>query len=574
MTNVFPAYFMFRKDFDYGKFLEQRSHANEIALRIENETNRIVGHGKIVRSDLEKAVTEVQSEVRSSSDRIERSIDGVAHALGRGFTQISLDLNALNNSVERLDATLFDGFVGLNAALEKTNETLERIAVSLETPNAVWAEEQLSMARRAAQVSMTDIALKHVDLAINGDQSHTGVSIDPRFHFFRGMILSGAVSGPEELNLSQAVAAFKMAARCADKDELLRKEALAKAAWSSYCLGFFDEALMFALETAKIDKHYPLAEFNAAKFLFCKGKIDAARPYLETAVERDPLLALRLDNDEDFSKGREKWLVWLEVVRHDEASRLLAFYKESFAITELDELLALAKEVFETPPSSSPVELSDLIRLREKNLSSLDMTSTLAEIKQHMNRLPELESEVRESVARLITFLESGTSNLREQGTPRLSSLPDEDHVVPKLRNNTTYGFEAHLPLLGCLAGVLLGVIIAAEEWNVGDPFALLGSLLAFFLATPVLSGIGLVLGKLIKSMVYEFRVARAKPAALEKHRIELSAVKERNEREKLRADQFMRIASRAEEQLPRLQEKFKPLLDEKLAFQSWLQRV
>lgn len=564
--NSVPAYFKFRRDFDYGQFLEQRSHANEIALKIESETDRIVGHEKLLNNDLQKALISVGKEVNLSSEGIERSIDGITQTLNQGFTQISFDLNALTNSVERLDETIFDGFVSVTSALDKTNTTLERIAVGLESPGTVWAEEQFSMARRAAEVSITDMALKHVELAINGDASHTGVPIDPRFHFFRGMLLSGAVCGTELLNLSDAVDAFKAAARCAGNDKVLKKQALAKASWSAYCAGILDDALMLALEAATIKTNYPMAEFYAAKFLFELDKIEAARPYLITAIERDPKLALRLDNDESFQKERKRWLAWLESARKEETMRLLSFYTERYSPEHLDQLLSLTRLCLEES------QFSHLKKLRTKIIGSLNENSDLGVLKIFKTQLVQFDSDIREEIKKCLSLIEMSADRF-EEILPRVANVANDDSVLAELRRNTPYARESSLPWLGAIVSGGIGAYFA---WNNGDAGIswFIGLVIVGAIMIPLMGSIGYFVGYLMREAIHSSRVSGQEPAVLERHHSERHRVEKANDAERERVKDLKEKASRIRSDLPNIVAAFHKLFHEELSFTEWKYRV
>lgn len=312
-SRIPDIYFAYNKNCDYRKYLEQKSHFDEVALAVDRSTSEIVG-GVDRLTDrfgigvqvLSGSIDRVGDILGDGFNRVENKLDEIDQTLQSGFETLSFDLNKIDMSINELSFICDLGFEKLAAYTIRSNELLEELVTLFKTPDQVWAREQFEYAKECVARELWDDALKYSNKSIHGDERNSGFHIEPAFHFLKGKILiqyPDVGDGDEFIKL--ALGSFLDAAKyCGKEHQKLEALSLLQASWCHYCLGDFDSALKAIADSIERDGSNPLAHFLKAKYAARTGDVDASATSLQYAILADEILYLRAVNDKDFVQSR------------------------------------------------------------------------------------------------------------------------------------------------------------------------------------------------------------------------------------------------------------------------------
>lgn len=456
------AYFAVSEQFDYRRYMEERSHNDAIVLSIEENTAHIVGGmsklGVAVQTgakEVGEAVDRQTETIRVGIEGLNDRLSGIDDTLSQGFSNVTIRLDQIHGDLEHLTSICAEGYATLSRQLARQSDQLDEIVTVLRNPDLVWAEEKYRAALDCVRRGLWEEGLVFVTRAIEGDDKNTGYSIEPKFHYVRGMLRTG---GPGEasalIDLNGALADFQAAARyAAGEDETLRKQALTKAGFVQYLSGNPDDALTTLVQADGLPSDVPETSFLLAKlFMHLRRPDDACDPF-KAAVTAEPFYAVRADNDGDFFPYKKETISWLRVARDDIRDKTLKVVEMIFPKEGVDALVALARE-----------EVGD-----EKNVkSAFQSVWQLRERTQFLKDDPSIsdindfQAESREFDQACKLALNSLIGPLRS----RISSLELADFSPAK----TLQGSVKRPDMEGWrFSGVMLGIfggILAAFIWS------------------------------------------------------------------------------------------------------------
>jgi tetratricopeptide (TPR) repeat protein len=300
----------------YEAYLQQKSFVDDIRWDISKANLDFVASGKALAQQgvkIETAVRAVDKSIRTGFEetsqildrgfaRVTEGLEQVDETLTLGFVRLHRDLSSIDVSIAELSATFDWGLARLEAAVGGVNDSIQELVRLARTPEQTWAYEQFEIARDALNKGLYPEALEHVERAINGHLAHTGYKLEYRFHYLLGIVRRGDYRNwsPDIYDLAKAELAYVNAARYAEadhKDDAAR--ALCAAGWVAYCQGKMDTAIVYTKKSISMFR-LPEASYQLSKFFFHQKEPATALEYFSSAIEADPLYALRCFDDDDF----------------------------------------------------------------------------------------------------------------------------------------------------------------------------------------------------------------------------------------------------------------------------------
>ena len=171
MKNYFS--YTYRKNNSYRSYLKDKSHVDRIEMAIHTGIKKLVTSNETLAQHQLKVIEKFGIEIPKGFMRISTSLDVIARNIKNlgsvceyGFTQIDIQLNFIDNSINRL------------------------IEIA-KTPDQTWALEQYSIAQDALRRNLVEDAIVYVNRAICGYRKRPGYPLDHRFYMFRGLIRLG-----------------------------------------------------------------------------------------------------------------------------------------------------------------------------------------------------------------------------------------------------------------------------------------------------------------------------------------------------------------------------------------------
>ena len=314
-SRIPDVYFSYSSDFDYRKYLEEKSHTDEIVLSVDESAKKIVGGVEHLAERLGTGAKILSNSIDNASRGINERLELVGQKLNEidetlqcGFQTISIDLRSIDKSIENLSSVCDLGFSALTAQSIRTNTLLQELITLFKTPDQVWAREQYENAKECMIRELWEDALMYSNKSIHGDDLHSGFHIEPAFHFLKGQILMqypGVGDGSEFLKL--AIGAFADASKyCGSEHKHLKSQSLVQASWCYYCLGDFPQAGVEIDDSIKLnrgDHSILLSYFLRAKYAIRAGDTLCAIESLKVAFLNDAFYYYRASNDFDFLNG-------------------------------------------------------------------------------------------------------------------------------------------------------------------------------------------------------------------------------------------------------------------------------
>ncbi|WP_299477165.1 hypothetical protein [uncultured Paracoccus sp.] len=352
-SRVPDIYFAYSQDFDYRKYLEEKSHFDEVVLAVDRSTSEIVGSADRLTERigvgvevLSGSIDRVGDAVSKGFNQVGEKLDRIDNTLQSGFQTISFDLNSIDKSINELSYICDLGFEKLAAHTIRSNELLEELVTLFKTPDQVWAREQFEYAKECVARELWDDALKYSNKSIHGDERNSGFHIEPAFHFLKGKILiqyPEAGEGDEFIRL--ALASFLDAVKyCGKEHQKLEALSLLQVSWCHYCLGSFENALEAIKKSIARDGSNPLAHFLKAKYEARTGDAAASGTSLGYAILADEILHIRALNDQDFLQSSLDLEKTARLARDYRREQFMEFCRE-IRLDQLIELQDLGKGI-------------------------------------------------------------------------------------------------------------------------------------------------------------------------------------------------------------------------------------
>lgn len=413
--------YTFRRDFDYWKHLENRSHFDLMSDRVEQSIVRL---GLSQAEIAELTSTRMGEQMREVAGAISAGQDRVADELRSGFRNIGDKIDRVTDSVDRVTDSVNlvrDSVDEVRFAIENGFRMTERRLASIEhvmtdlleavrSPERTWALEQYATARDLYRREYYPDALQYLDLSINGKGSNTGYRFDAQFHLLRGTILLG-----DRENLDSALidpiaakAAFEEAVKYAKpprdmldavnkarRVELLQPRcfALCCSGWASYVVGDMAEAERCYRAAVQDCPDDARANYHLGKVLAHQGRHEEAAKHVEKAIRRNFYLIAQLAADADFNKDAARYRKDVERYREE-------LLDELFPVSE-----ALLLAGSEQLGLRVDAQINDTCRL---------IQSRSAEIGSSLRARPKLLSEARRLEAALVRNEQDLEQRLRD----------------------------------------------------------------------------------------------------------------------------------------------------------------
>ena len=167
-------------------------------------------------------------------------------------------------------------------------------------PSLTWAYEQFGKARDDLRKGLHKQALLALNRAINGHGSDIVYDTEYRFHYVKGLLLSGFPGNwcKDVIDLTAAEQSFYMAAQCARVD--FPKEAAKAylgASWAAtYCGGRTKAAIQYISAALTHDSNNLEYLFSLAKYLMHSDLPDKAQIPLEAAIRGNKFYSLEANS--------------------------------------------------------------------------------------------------------------------------------------------------------------------------------------------------------------------------------------------------------------------------------------
>lgn len=329
-------------DFDYRRYLEEKSHFDEVSFQIDESTRRLLGSQGEIRQAISDAAYSTIGQLRG----ISHAVESVRAVIDERLTDIEAGIGRVEAEIVSLRDVTELGFASVAQGLYDVNTLLDEIVNTLQRPEQTWANEQFKNARECMRKNLREEALEFVTLAIEGDSNNRGHKIDPAFHFLRGIVLLGdsTEDGMEVLDAKEAQVSFRRAIRyCADTNDRLKAEALTHLAWAQMIDSDGEDPLGSLLQAIACNASHALAHFLAAKAFISRDEIDKAEEYFLQAIRLNPRLSARALIDADFTRHEVRVEEWIKICRNEIETALIDFLKREGRLEKNQKLVDLAE---------------------------------------------------------------------------------------------------------------------------------------------------------------------------------------------------------------------------------------
>ncbi len=277
----------------YHQYLQAREFSDSIQFEISTQAKALIASNNRALSAQMEQIQEIGKSQADAMVMVSQSIGDLRQEMTRGFDSIG--------------SILEYGFSDLIFAATRTNDLLAELLQTVKTPSQTWAYEQFDIGRNAFRRGLFDDALQSVNLAIDGFHGNVGFKSEHRFHFLRGIILLGDFrnNSPKIVDLAQAEAAFRLAAKYAQHDEPDEAGlALLYAARTANLQGKYDLALELANQ-AEQNGPYAAVLYERAVAQIELGRRAEAREDCKDALCMDRNLLLKAAGDPHFATREE-----------------------------------------------------------------------------------------------------------------------------------------------------------------------------------------------------------------------------------------------------------------------------
>lgn len=502
--------YTFRRDFDYWKHLENRSHVDVLSDRIDQSMMKLAFSQAEIA---ELSVNRIGEHMRGVSEAVSAGADRIVGELRSGFQDVTAGLDRVANSVDRVrdsvDEVRFaveNGFRLTERRLASIEHVLSDLLEAVRSPERTWALEQYATARDLYRREYYGDALQYLDLAISGDASNRGYRFDPQFHLLKGTILLGDRENLDRklIDPRGAKAAFEEAVKyakpprdmldaadAARRVELLQPRcfALCCSGWSSYVMGDMAEAERCYRGAVKDCPEDARANYHLGKVLAHQGRHEEAAKHVAKAIRRNFYLIAQLATDSDFKNDAARYRSEVERYRTELLDEL----------TPLSEAILLAgsdKRGFALDRNGKPLDVfpsSEFTGVRGDisvdpalaQLSSAIVART-AELGTAVRKLPDLTS----AALRLVSTFEANERSFRDvvsNSEQNLQRLQAPTYTSVEYSSTAVEKFKETQQMIGYGAAAL-----SAGGWIFVDSFGVLPLLLSLaygFLGAPLFAG-------------------------------------------------------------------------------------
>ncbi len=428
MSSTFLAPFTFSKNFDYSKYIEERSHFDHLAISVDKSIREtVVGLGEL-------------STYGASIEQVGEDIDS-------GFERISFEISGLSSQVSELSTICEVGFYSLKVSLDHLQATLDELLQVSKSPEQTWSNEQFGIARKLLLQGMHEESLSAIDMAIDGNHQHTGYKLDPEFYHLRGLILQGndKNTSSDVIDLTRAeksyLTAAKLYARSRDKAGVFLL-----AGWCSAFLGNRAQAQKHFRSAVLEDPTSLSAQYALAKACFASGDLNEGRAALLAAISGDVKFAIMAGGDNDILGHKEV----LESIIQERRSFLIAgleVTRESFVKFFRD-----LSDASKNPRSEGKLASAcNYAQILDQNLQGLN--------DKNLVELAQLSSDVSGQLNVIVSDVRDAEAALKQdvqQLQARSASRSDDA------------GFA--LPFIGALVGILIAIARTLSDtwpgWN------------------------------------------------------------------------------------------------------------
>jgi tetratricopeptide (TPR) repeat protein len=357
-------YYQYSEDFDYRSYLEEKSHFDRIELSIDSGIRRLVASN----DDLRNLGVKSTSEVTSAFDRVGAKLDS-------GFERLEISLDAAKAAIDDLRAVCEYGFSDLSLGLNSINQSLRELLEISRTPDQTWAFEQYSIAQDAFRRNLFAEALDYLDRAIDGHGNRSGYRIEHRFYMLRGLIYLGNYKNCDEnvVKLINAQRDFLMAARYAEntsKVDCARSFGL--AGWAFYCDGKMSESEANLRKSVELNSSDAASFFDLSKVLFYQGNLEEGRKILAATLRLDSSYGIRAAADLDFLDNKMETLEVIEDYRLELKSEV------STEIADLNTIRIDRKTLILKKYSCDPSEDRKVLEEIRESMSSAPISDLLS----------------------------------------------------------------------------------------------------------------------------------------------------------------------------------------------------
>ncbi|MBT8170210.1 tetratricopeptide repeat protein [Falsiruegeria litorea] len=418
--------YTFRKDFNYYDYLEKRSNFEDLAVSIDTSIAKSYVPIESLQGDAVQSMREITSELEqihgSLHDIEQQAIETNAH-----LSSIDGKLSGIHETLEDILFSVQAGFQLVGTQLEKIEHKLNRLIEIAETPEQVWATEQLRISQDLAARGLLSDAITHLEHSISGNEAHTGYKYWPEPHFLKGLIYMGAIQSRQNnlLDLGIAKRSFENAAVYADASgevdgRIIEFEAICNSSWCEYASGDPSAAATTLKAAIAISPHSAKPRYFRAKALLNGGDAEGLVEF-KHAVELDPRYGFMAARDKDFLKYRDRVLEISQGVQSQFSSvvgELIIAAKR----TDTDEISKVVRGVSvrsiaqSLPQSVRDLPLSRLFRTAKAvKQFSVDFEEATVNAQKEAKKRHE---EQKQHVAQIKTHMEK--SNTRQQNTKEL----------------------------------------------------------------------------------------------------------------------------------------------------------
>lgn len=478
MPHTPEIYYMYSESFDFRRYMEERSHFDRIEWSIDQQTAELLTGNQNVADVLRSSAAiqdKLQNELNEKVSSLGTIIAASSEVLEDKLGALSFDLQDISRDIELLRTICGLGFDGVIKGIAQTNDHLSEISDTLKSPSRAWAQEQFDMAAKLASRSKWEEAIKRVGYAIDGYGQEIGYPIEPRFHFFRGGLFSGAAgTDPPLIDLKRASADYQNAALHAKDDDLrLTKEALTWAAFCEYGAGRLEDARALAEEAIGISIAFTEADFQHARICFHLGDNNAARSSLINSFMQDPSFFPRAKNDRVFDRDFQL----VNECAREARDRLIGLIKK---VTNRLKLQIAGQLIEEKEfPNRGSRELRDAVEA----LNCAASSSSLVGAKDSHQQLSSLQDAYRHTLRQ---YLNECENHLKRHG---------EAPQKPE-RGEFNHQSEIHsfgMTIIGAFVfGAFSGIWVLIEIWA-SEPA--LSAILATIFMVPIAAIVGAAIG-------------------------------------------------------------------------------
>jgi tetratricopeptide (TPR) repeat protein len=436
------SYFRLSPDFNYRRYLENRSHFTELSSDISREhsqTREALAKLTYASDGLAQSVNEIAEGTRSSVEYLSTISDQL--------DATNDTLRSIEIATERTNEILDMGFSRLISGMCGLQDTMEELLAAVKSPERTWAFEQFDLARECFGRRLFDECLRYLDSAINGDSGHQGYPIEYRFYLLRGVVLLGDAecAGEPFVSPTDAAAAFDLAAKYALPTERRTKaRCLTYAGWALYCSGKEPEAVARYETALSVDDKCSEAHFQLSRLMLFRGDLEKGSAHLLRSIQINVFFAVVATEDATLAGYSAELKKVIEAQRRNLIVRHKAICQRTFSIVSdvgeyvrqyANEKLALEPVVNRLHPRNQ----DSLLELHRR-LIFLDEELHLAGI------------EISQLAAKSIDTVISK----RKSALPSYVSVRSEDDGVSGLETLASVGLRSLLPLFILLFPIAL----------------------------------------------------------------------------------------------------------------------